>query len=96
MEEEQHKKALTQAQEEREKARQEYQAKENAITSQPLPNSPPKSAPPEHVLPASNTPSMQVRTMTIIFEYDTANEAQIKAHLDAIKELCTKFGARYR
>lgn len=50
-----------------------------------------KPAPVEQ--PAS---SAQTRAMSIVLEYDTANEARVKACLETLKPLCVSFGARYR
>ncbi len=38
----------------------------------------------------------QTRAMSIVLEYDVANEARVKACLETLKSLCVNFGARYR
>ncbi len=43
---------------------------------------------------ASEKPCL--RAMSIVLEYDTINEAQVKACLETLKPLCVSFGARYR
>lgn len=39
---------------------------------------------------------VQTRAMSIVLEYDVANEARVKACLETLKPLCVSFGARYR
>lgn len=41
-------------------------------------------------------PPVQTRTMSIVLEYDFANEAQVKACLENLKTLCVNFGMRQR
>ena len=38
----------------------------------------------------------QTRAMSIVLEYDVANEARVKACLETLNSLCVNFGARYR
>lgn len=38
----------------------------------------------------------QTRAMSIVFEFDVANEVRVKACLENLKPLCVHFGARYR
>ena len=38
----------------------------------------------------------KTRAMSIVLEYDVANETRVKACLDTLKTLCVGFGARYR
>ena len=55
------------------------------------------SAPQRPAEPApAPTPPAQTRAMSIVLEYDTINEAQVKACLETLKPLCVSFGARYR
>ncbi len=55
------------------------------------------SAPQRPAEPApSPTPPAQTRAMSIVLEYDTINEARVKACLETLKPLCVSFGARYR
>jgi Protein of unknown function (DUF1351). len=42
------------------------------------------------------TAQAQTRVMSIVFEYDVAKEAQVKACLENLKNLCARFGARCR
>lgn len=42
------------------------------------------------------TPQVQTRTMSIVLEYDVAKEMQVKSCLEALKNLCASYGARYR
>ena len=53
---------------------------------------PPRPAEPS---PTAEAPA-QTRAMSIVLEYDTANEARVKACLETLKPLCVTFGARYR
>lgn len=57
-----------------------------------------KLAPIEQITPKVEPQGIpaQTRTMSIVFEYDLANEAQVQACLENLKPLCAKFGARYR
>lgn len=41
-------------------------------------------------------PPAQTRAMSIVIEYDVANEEKVKACLETLKTLCVNFGARYR
>ena len=76
-----------------EQARRDLQANTAACSSQPEDKSACVS---ESAKSERQTQPAQPRVMSIIIEYDAANEAQIKACLENLKPLCAKFGARYR
>lgn len=45
---------------------------------------------------ATQTPMVQTRAMSIVLEYDVANEAQVEDCLDCLESLCVGFGRRTR
>ena len=57
-----------------------------------------QEAAPEKPVDAANTVTApaQTRAMSIVLEYDTINEARVKACLETLKPMCVSFGARYR
>lgn len=57
-----------------------------------------KAAPVEQPAPKTEQQSSpaQTRAMSIVLEYDVANEARVKTCLENLKALCVNFGARYR
>ena len=46
--------------------------------------------------PADPIVKPEIKAMSIVLEYSTANEAQVRAAIDALKSLCINFSTRYR
>lgn len=78
--------AAKKARQEQEKAAAACQAVEQqpALVEQPAPKTEQQAF------------SSPIRAMSIVLEYDTINEARVKACLETLKSLCVTFGARYR
>lgn len=59
---------------------------------------PPKQAPDEQAAPEAERPAApaSTRAMSIVIQYETSKEAQVKACLENLKKLCVNYGARRR
>lgn len=82
-----------------EKEKLEQQAKKAAAASRPVAAPQPAPSAPADVAPpaAAEKPApAETRAMSIVLEYDVANEAAVKACLENLKTLCVNYGARYR
>lgn len=85
-----------------EKEKLEQQAKKAAAASRPVATPQPATSAPTDVTPPAQSASVEnpapaeTRAMSIVLEYDVANEAAVKACLENLKTLCVNFGARYR
>jgi len=65
------------------------------VAAPSLPTMPAAAAPAPHPVPQP-AGTGTTRAMSIVLEYDVANEAQVQACLDTLKRLCVNFGARIR
>ena len=77
---------------EKEKAQREQEQAASAAPASPVAVGGARS----NNAPHSPAPPAQTRAMSVVFEYDIANETQVQACLETLKPLCVNYGARNR